>query len=436
MIMRNNRAAAALLSVVLAAALATGCAPTKEGIKNRQAASDRMNLVGAQVNYEQSRQLFASGQLDKSLREIDKAIARYPKSGAFHLMRGRILLEQARLEQALASFTLALENDSKLADAHYYAGVVYQRWSDEEQAFTCYVAAHELETDKVHYLLAAAEALTAMGEFERAQTLIEPRLAYFEHNASLRQLLAQIAMLRGNAAQSADLYAQARLLNPDDVTLLEEMMWAQYAAGQYAKCLESAKLLEVSAGANRQAGASSSQRSSSEPRSDIVHLKARCLGMMGRGVEARELYLELVKMRTADTTVWSELGALAWELGDYRTVAQASVQLMSMSPERHEGYLFRGVNERQKGNLQEAVRLFRESCRRVAAARSDPDSGRTLTAVPFVVLGQTLEQMQDWAGARDAYNDALKADPGSEEAKTLLRRLNGEQRVTSVPMEG
>ncbi len=435
--MRINRVAAAILSVAFVAGFVGGCAPTKEGIKNRQAASDRMNLVGAQVNYEQSRQLFASGQLDKSLREIDKAIARYPQSGSFHLMRGRILLEQARLEQALASFTLALENDPKLADAHYYAGVVYQRWSDEEQAYVCYFAAHELETDKVHYLLAAAEALAAMGEFERAQTLIEPRLAYFEHNAALRQLLAQIAMLRGDAVRSADLYAQARLLNPDDITLLEELMWAQYAAGQFGKCLESAKLLELTAGSGgRQAGGSGNQRSVATPRSDIAHLKARCLGMMGRGVEAREMYLELVKMRGVDATVWSELGALAWELGDYRTVAQASVQLMSMSPERHEGYLFRGVNERQKGNLQEAVRLFRESCRRVAAGRAASDSVQSLTVVPFVVLGQTLEQMQDWAGARDAYNDALKADPGSEEAKTLLRRLNGEQRVTSVPMEG
>lgn len=422
------------LIIVTSAALTithlAGCAPTGEGMKNRAAANDRMNLVGAQVNFEQAKQLFASGQLDKSLREIDKAIARFPKAGEYHLLRGRILLEQARLEQALEAFTLAIEKSTTpeteasaqpkatpdemdkfrmatAAEAQYFAGVVYQRWSDDEQAFHCYSEAFRLGPDKVHYLMAAAESLVALGELQQADDLITPKMAYFEHNAGLRQLQAQIAMLRGDAKRSAEIYAEARMLNPDDTSLLEEMIWVQYAAGMYAQCYETAKTLCVTTGVERP---------------DLMHLQARCLAIMGRGVEAREIYISLTKSRAADPAVWSELGTLAWELGDYRSLAQASVQLMAIAPERYEGYLFRAANEKHKGNNEEALRLLRESCRRAG--------GSTL---PFLMLGQTLEQTGDFSGARTAYNAALAADPQSSEAITFLRRLNGEQQITAAP---
>src|SRR5688572_15942748 len=157
------------LTVLAAVAGLAGCSPTKTGVKNRQAANDRMNIVAAQINLEQAEQFFSTGQLDEALSEIDKAIARYPESGEYHLMRGRILLEQGRLEQSLDAFTTSLEKNPRLADAQYFAGVIYQRWSDDEQAHTCYQAAFELQPEKVHYLLASAEALVAMGEFDRAE---------------------------------------------------------------------------------------------------------------------------------------------------------------------------------------------------------------------------------------------------------------------------
>ncbi|HVP72792.1 MAG TPA: tetratricopeptide repeat protein [Phycisphaerales bacterium] len=395
------------LAILAAAVSLAGCSPSKSGVKNRQAANDRMNVVAAQINLEQAEQFFSTGQLDEALREIDRAIARYPDAGEYHLMRGRILLEQAKLEQSLDAFTTALEKNPKLADAHYYAGVIYQRWSDDEQAHTCYQAAFDLQPEKVHYLLASAEALVAMGEFDRAEELIDPKMAYFEHNASLRQLQAQIAMLKGEPKRSAEMYAEARLLNPDDSSLLEEMIWAQYAAGMYSQCYESASMM---------------QAKSTQPRTDLTHLQARCLAMMGRGVEARELYLQLVKTRSADPSVWSELGTLCWELGDYRNLAQSSTQMIAIAPDRYEGYLFRAVNERHKGNNAEAQRLLKEACRRAGGI-----------SLPFLMLGQSLEQSGDNDGAALAYNQALQVDPDSAEAKALLSRLNGEQQISEAP---
>jgi tetratricopeptide (TPR) repeat protein len=404
----NRMPTRAIVTVVMVAgALALcGCMPTKTGIEARAAARDRMNAVTAQIHYGQAKQSFETGSFDRASREIDTAIAIYAESAEYYILRARIHLETHRLEEALDSLETAMEKDAKLAEPHYYAGIVYQRWSDDREAHESYLKAFELEPTKVQYLLAAAESLVTLGEFEQARLLIEPKLAYFEHNAALRQLQGQIALLQGQPKEAAALYSQARMLNPEDDLLLEELVWAQYAAELYGDCHASLKLL---------------QERCKDERADLVHLEARCLAHLDRTTEARDLYIQLTRLRPSDVVAWSELGALCWDVGDYRRVAQCSVQIISLAPERYEGYMLQGINERHKDNLEAAAELLAQ-----AAARA-PD-----VALPHLLLAQTLEQKGDFDAARLAYNDALKAQPTSTEARDLLRRLN-ERLLTSVP---
>jgi Flp pilus assembly protein TadD len=146
---------------------------------------------------------------------------------------------------------------------------------------------------------------------------------------------------------------------------------------------------------------------------------------MNRGVEARELYIKLAKMRPADTAVWSEAGTLAWDLDDYRRLAVCSTQMIALAPERYEGYLFRGINERHNGNNAQAIDLFRK------AAERAPDC-----ALPHLLLGQVLEQTGDTTGAKLAYHQALHVEPSSSDAQELLRRMGeSDGRVTVVPTD-
>lgn len=396
--------------ILSAASMLLGCeGPTKAGKEARIQANARVNLMGAQIHYDQAQQTFRSGQFDRAMREINHAIARYPERGEYYLLKGRIELETHQLEAALKSLNMALEKNDQLADAHYYAGIVFQRWSDDEEAYNRYSNAAELDPSNVQYLLAAAESLIALGKFADARELIEPRVAYFEHNAALRQLQAQIALFEGDPEQAAMLYSQARLLNPDDDLLLEELIWAQYAAGMYGRCHDNIKFL---------------QGKLPQQRPDLMHLEARCLAMMSRGIEARDVYMQLTRLRPADPVIWVELGTLAWELGDYRRVAMCSVQMIALAPHRYEGYMLKGVNERHRGRLDEAVTLFREATSRA------PD-----VALPHLLLGQTLEQIGKPKEALLAYQNAIAAEPGSPEALELLRRLTDGQHVTVVPTQ-
>jgi tetratricopeptide (TPR) repeat protein len=87
-----------------------GCnGPTKAGKEARSAAHDRMNLISAQVHFDQAKQSFEAGQFEKAMREINRAIMRYPDSPEYHLLQGRIYLETHQLESALMCFSTAAE---------------------------------------------------------------------------------------------------------------------------------------------------------------------------------------------------------------------------------------------------------------------------------------------------------------------------------------
>ena len=54
-----------------------------------------------------------------------------PKS---HVLKGRILIEEGKLEQARASFLEAEKLDEDCVEAQYYLGIVHERFNEPENA--------------------------------------------------------------------------------------------------------------------------------------------------------------------------------------------------------------------------------------------------------------------------------------------------------------
>ena len=353
----------ALLAV--AGAFLSGCGgPTKKGLEARNNARIRLNRVNAQLSYDQAMQAFESGQFDKAAHELRMAIQMYPEWAEYRLLEGRIHLETHRLEKAIASFEAALQLKPGYADAHYYSGIVYQRWSDDNRAYDEYMAAYEMDPESVGYLLAAAESMVALEQFDDAEDLLQEKLDYFEHNSAMRHLLAQIALLQGDAEVAVRLYGEARRLDPENDTLLEELVQAQYEAGAYGDCYRSVLQL---------------QELSDPDRPDLMLLEARCLAFMDRLTEARSLYLALSRLRPTNADVWIELGSVAWELGDYHRTALCGARVTALAPDRYEGYMLKGINERHHDNLGEAAMFLREAAERAGDSH-----------LPHLVLGRVL----------------------------------------------
>jgi len=388
---------------------ATGCGPTQAGLDARSAARERINTFNATFTYDQARQEFEAGQFDRALRDIDSAIEQIPDAPKFHVLKSRIHLETHRLQLAVEALNAAIEIDPQYAEAHYYLGIVYQRWSDDEQSYACYRRAYDRASDNVQYLLAAAEGLVALERFEEAKTLVNARLAYFEHNAALRHLLGRIALLQGDAATAASLYAEARLLEPENDLLLEELAWAQYDAGLYGQCHDTVALLRDTC---------------DEPRADLMHLQARCLTVLDRLPDAHRLYLELTRLSPAEAVVWVEFGTIAWKLGDHRRLAQCGARAVALAPDRYEGYMLKGLYERQQGRIDEAVDQLRQAAQRAHDV-----------ALPHLLLGRTLDEAGDTRAAWLAFENALRIEPQSHEARVLRDNLQAELRSIAAAAE-
>lgn len=362
------------LAIVSCLLVAAGCnGPTKTGQEAREEAYERATLMGAQVQYDQARQAFLAGDFSKSLREINAAIDRRPSAADYYVLRGQIHLEQQRLERALADFNKAIELEPPCAEACYFAGVVYQRWSDDEKAYDSYLAAYEAKEDNQAYLLAAAESLVAMERFDEAKAMLEPKLAYFENSAAMHELLGRVSMLRGDYRAAAECFHKAVRLDDDDMSLKQELVRAQYLSRDFGACLSSIQHIEAG--------------SAAVP-IEIQRTKARCLFDLGRTDSARDAYAQLVRQFPEDVEGWVEYGATAARLKDWRRVGESSSRLLSLAPYRSEGYVLKGMVEQARGDASAAQKMF------ARASQIDPKD-----PTPHLMMAILLEQIGDTAGA-------------------------------------
>ena len=95
--------------------------------------------------------------------------------------------------------------------------------------------AAQLDPASPQYSLAAAEMMIDQCHLDQADDFLRARGPAFEHVAGVRQTLGHIAMMRGEHEAAAAFFNEARLLAPDDKAILEDLVRAQVAIGQYAQ---------------------------------------------------------------------------------------------------------------------------------------------------------------------------------------------------------
>ena len=395
-IRRRDLAAAPL---ALAALLAVGgCmghgTHTAEGIAN---ARERLAGFKSGVEWDMARQQFLAGDLEKALRTIDRSIALNESVAKSHVLRARILMEMGRLEDAGVSLAKARAIDPRHVDAYYYDGVLRERLSDREGALQRYLAAGEIDEANPQYLVAAAEMLIETGRVAQAEQLLLSRLPRFEHNVGVRQVLAQVARLSGDPERSADMLHQARLLAPDDMTVLEDLARAQTDAGRYADAEYNLRRVIEAAAPKR--------------RRDLEHLRARCLLSLGRPLESRDILLGLTRDAegASDTAAWSELGRVALRLQDQSNVRLAANRLRTLAPNSAESDLLLASLRRAQGDLAGALDL----CDRAARAYPDDHDVLLLRGLILAHMGRRDESAQSLARA-------VSLSPDDARARALL----------------
>lgn len=394
---RTARFPLAAICTLTASLLITGCGShgryTKEHVSN---AKLKMNMLKAATEYQMAHQAFLAGDLEKAATHVDYSIGLSEKVTKSHVLKGRVLMEMGALERATLSFKNAEQLDPKSVEAAYYQGVLAERVARKDEALTHYQHAEEIDPTNAQYCIAAAEMMIDLGNIDQADTYLRERLERFVNNAGVKQVLGNIAMLRHDTKTAQVLFSEARLLDGENDAIIENLIRAQIANGDYA---------DAEVNLARMVG-----KKQNKGRRDLMHMRGKCLVQLDRPIEARDLFLELTKDQSgaADVEAWRGLGQVAFTMRDMQRVKLCAARLIAIAPNNPDGWVLRGLMNRRAGDLLAAKMNFEQ------ALRLKPE-GET-----YIMLGMVQQDLHLPEQARASYAQALAKDPENTSARQLL----------------
>lgn len=376
----------------------TGCEIGTGHEKNVQDANTRWKAMRASLLLPMAQQRFDSGDLDQAEKTLLDAISVDSDNPSLFVLAGRVALERGQLERSYQRLQTAIELDPKLPEAHYFQGIVLQRWKRYDGAFERYCEAYDLESDNSAFLLAIGEMLVALDRIDEAVELLSEKAEYFDQSPGIRVALGQLYSIEGQYSKAADYYKQASLLDPDDLQIVEELARAQLRSEQLALAVLN---LERLCG-----------NPALDDRSDLQRLLARAYLLSGRAGDARRVFMRLTRKDPRDEEAWIGMGEVSWSTSDTSGALLAANRVMALSSDRHEGYLLAGMVWHRRGHLERALSMFDR------AAERAPKS-----AVPMILRGITLEQAGRTDEAALAYTEALRRKPSDVHAQELLAHV-------------
>lgn len=402
---------------------AAGCNGSREHGKytseHKAQAQERMSMLKSGTEWQMAHQQFLAGELDKSLKTIEKSLTLNPKVAKSHVLKGRILIEKGKLEAARESLLTAEELQADNVEAQYYLGIVHEQFSQPEEALARYQKAADLDTSNPQYVIAAAEMLMKLNRVDEAEQLLTSRKQNYEYNAAVRQTLGHVAMMRNDLKAAAQHFNEALLLAPDDAAILEDLAQAELKRGGYAEAeFALAQLCE---------------KEPAKDRIDLKQMRAKCLLAMNRAVEARTLLLEIVedKQGSRDFSVWTDLGNVSAVLKDKPHLRLSGMRAVALEPNRHEGYALKAIYNRMEGRPEDALANLND-----AVERCGSDTG------PYVLKALVLQDLGRPFEAKQTLETALGLNPENARAKTLLASIDRQlgtngaaPTVTGVPTE-
>lgn len=378
---------------------------TSEGLS---LAKTRLGQLKAGTELQMAEQQFMAGNLERAKKTAMKAITIEESNPKAFVLLGRIYLEEGKLEDAKGAFAKAESIDAKNVDAQYYTGIVYERFSQFDEAHVRYSRAAELSPDNPQYVVAAAEMLIRLRKLAEAERYLISHQDRFAHNAAIRQSLARLSALKGDHAKAVEYFSEARRLAPDDVLVMEELLRARIAVGDYREAeFDLAALLK---------------NESLKGRRDLQLLRADCLLNTGRAGEARAMLTKLTSgdEGARDLAAWLLLGKACAELNDGPRMRIVAGRLIALAPERYEGYFLRALHLKQSGDAAGAMRSLDEA---IAAAGE--------VSEPMLLKSLWLSDAGRPREALEVAQQVLAVQPDNANARQMVEALSGRTFTTA-----
>ncbi|HEV2293492.1 MAG TPA: tetratricopeptide repeat protein [Tepidisphaeraceae bacterium] len=385
---------AAFLAAVL---LVVGCSPMKN--KQKEQAKKEWNQARANVLFSLARDQYATGNFDKSRQTTEEALGMDPQNPGLRILSAKLAIEQGRLEQAEAELRMARAVAPKNAEADYLAGVIYQRWQKPETASDFYKSASEKAPAELAYIMARAEMLVLMDQPEQALSLLQSKVTYFEHSATIRDALGQLLVQQRRYKEGVDMLRQASILATDDLVIREHLALAMFYAGQYRESADALNRLM--------------KKGDYADRADLLAALGECQLQLGQYREARATLETATQRDPASAGVWLSHAKAAIQLNDTKRAEVSLHKALAIAPDNSEAHLMLGYMRLRQNRLADALPAFRKA--------SALDEGDT---VSLCMVGYVLERLGKPDQAIQYYSKALRLKPNDEMAARFMASVN------------
>jgi tetratricopeptide (TPR) repeat protein len=134
----------------------------------------------------------------------------------------------------------------------------------------------------------------------------------------------------------------------------------------------------------------------------------------GNFAAAKDAFIEAIARDYALVDAHFGLGLSQYELGDYPAALFEFDAVTRLDPERFDGHFNRGVTLAKLRESDKAIEAFNE-----AIVQADPEASDQQKVNAFLGLAGQLKRTQDYAGAADAYAQALALAPEDPELAYL-----------------
>jgi tetratricopeptide (TPR) repeat protein len=391
---------AAAFAVVIAAV--AGCESDSSAAKQptqKEAATAQWNGARAAVLGGLAEDQFKTGNFEKSRSTIDQAIALDPKNPNLHLLSAKVAIENGQLELAERELTTAGTLDPKNAEVDYLSGVICQRWQKPEAAAQFYETAGEKNPSELAYVLARAEMMVAMDQRKDAIALLQEKMTYFEHSATIRDAVGELLVQEGQYPQAVETLREASILASDDPAIRNHLAMACFQNHDYREAADLfTRLLHDPA---------------YDARAEVHLAHGECLMQLDRIADARTEFETTCRLDPASVQGWLGVAKTGIATGDLRRTELSIQRVQSIDPDSADAMLMLGYLRLKQERYPESMAAFRTAS---TLDRSDP--------VALCMMGYVLEKTGRSDQASPFFAKALRIRPDDELARKLMASLN------------
>jgi Tfp pilus assembly protein PilF len=365
--------------------------------KQKQEVYDKWNSARAAVQGNLAAEQYKNANLPEARKSIDEAMKMDPKNVAYRLLSAQIYIETAALEPAQRELDTVRVLDPKNAHADYLSGIVYQRWQRPNLALEYYSKAAEKSPADPSYLMAKAEMMIQVGQAAEAISLLEGRLAYFEHSGPIRDMLGGLYLQHSRVKEAVAIFQQATILSPDDLDIREHYVRALFRAQQYRDCIgELTRLMKDDVFGKR---------------ADLHLLLGECYLQTGNTRDAKAEFETAADLSPDMVAAWLGIAKAAITLNDLDRCDAALKKAVSLDPQNAQVHLAIGFLRMKQDRSNEAIAALEK------ASQLDPKD-----PVSLCLLGDIQERAGKKDLAMEYYAKALLVRPDDELARSRMKR--------------